>query len=503
MLIGRNANIAFTTTSEETVDHQIYQETVDFSHNPPTYRFNGADVPMRRCRTRLTCRANPTQTFVSYRTVHGPVFETDPAHGIAYSMKFASFGQEYKSFKASRSSRPPTTSTSTATRCRTVATLHNFFYADRSGNIAYFGAGLVPELKPCPGLTMPQACDPRLPHDGDGSQEWLGTVPFDQMPHAVNPRNGYLVNWNTKPSAEHFLQQNGGEEYWGTIYHSEPIARDLATHQRLSTADLTAIEADIGRIDDADSRPAAPYFLPEFFKLYRHDRSLHTPQRDAAVAQLQAWNQTRHGRQRRDVDQHAVDAGARAARLRSERGRAVRGRTARTSPVRPRSTCCGTRSTARAVSCRATGCARPSTTTAATPSSDGGGARRRDGAARGHRRAAGHPRRARLRHVRHHEVGMGRGAEQGLGRSRPGCERRGRSRVACTSPTSGRVGTENRSTWMQAMDVGPPAITGVSVMPPGESGFIARDGTFSPHFNDQVPLFNQFAYKPMPPAPSP
>jgi penicillin G amidase len=51
---------------------------------------------------------------------------------------------------------------------------------------------------------------------------------------------------------------------------------------------------------------------------------------------------------------------------------------------------------------------------------------------------------------------------------------------------------------MQSMDVGSTGITGVSVLPPGESGFLARDGTFSPHFADQVPLFNQFAYKPMP-----
>ena len=142
-----------------------------------------------------------------------------------------------------------------------------------------------------PGLTTQQACDPRLPHNGDGSEEWLGTVPFDQMPHVVNPPHGYIVELEHEAEHRALLQQNGGEEYWGTIYHSEPIARDLATHKRLSTAELTAIEADIGRIDDADSRPAAPYFLPDFFTLYQKDPSLHTPQRDAAVAELEAWNQ--------------------------------------------------------------------------------------------------------------------------------------------------------------------------------------------------------------------
>ena len=79
VLIGRNANIAFTTTSEETVDQPGLPGAGGLLDSPPTYRFNGADVPMTRCRTRCTSPASRDQTFVSYRTVHGPVFDTDPA----------------------------------------------------------------------------------------------------------------------------------------------------------------------------------------------------------------------------------------------------------------------------------------------------------------------------------------------------------------------------------------------------------------------------------------
>ena len=118
VLIGRNADIAFTTTSEETVDQQVYQETVDFSHDPPTYRFDGADVPMQAVPHTLEIPGQLPQTFVSYRTVHGPVIATDPAHGIAYSMKFASFGQEWKSFAGfAEQSTAGRISTSTAPRC--------------------------------------------------------------------------------------------------------------------------------------------------------------------------------------------------------------------------------------------------------------------------------------------------------------------------------------------------------------------------------------------------
>ena len=41
ILIGRNASIAWTTTSEETVDQRIYVEQVNFATSPPTYLFDG------------------------------------------------------------------------------------------------------------------------------------------------------------------------------------------------------------------------------------------------------------------------------------------------------------------------------------------------------------------------------------------------------------------------------------------------------------------------------
>jgi penicillin amidase len=497
VLIGRNTNIAFTTTSEETVDQQIYQEQVDFSQNPPTYRFNGADVPMIAVPHTLHIAGQPDQTFVSYRTIHGPVFDTDPAHGVAYSMKFASFGLEYKSFEGFAEQSTAHNLGEYRDAMSHIATLHNFFYADRSGNIAYFGAGLVPELKPCPGLTTQQACDPRLPHNGDGSQEWLGIVPFDQMPHVVNPRTGYIVNWNTKPSQAHYLQQNGGEEYWGTIYHSEPIARDLATHQKLSTAELTAIEADIGRIDDADSRPAAPYFLPKFFKLYQQDTSLHTPQRDAAVAELEAWNQ-------RDT------VGSVAMSINTQWMQALEQRVFGAQGVVPFADAShnftgkatynllwhaldGTRGL---VPCDRM-CAtvdyyggNPGQVMAAALD-DAMGLLAGTGVLPGTRGALGFgttditkwgwvP--AQNKDWADLDPVANAAADLGL----------------LQKPDLGTSGTENRSTWMQSMDVGPAAITGVSVLPPGESGFIASDGTFSPHFADQVPLFNRFDYKPTP-----
>ncbi|MCP4711211.1 MAG: hypothetical protein GY869_21535, partial [Planctomycetes bacterium] len=41
--------------------------------------------------------------------------------------------------------------------------------------------------------------DPRLPHNGDGSEEWQGFLEFVDLPQAANPDQGFFVNWNNKP----------------------------------------------------------------------------------------------------------------------------------------------------------------------------------------------------------------------------------------------------------------------------------------------------------------
>jgi len=75
-----------------------------------------------------------------------------------------------------------------------LATPCNFVYADTSGNIAYFAAGLVPR------------------RDYDGNDARLVTtpeqaadyhwdfIPFDKMPHAVNPPEGFLITCNNPPA---------------------------------------------------------------------------------------------------------------------------------------------------------------------------------------------------------------------------------------------------------------------------------------------------------------
>ena len=64
--------------------------------------------------------------------------------------------------------------------------------ADSKGNIGYWHPGLVQQ--------RPAKWDQRLPLPGTGEAEWPGLVPRSKLPSIINPKQGYLVNWNNIPS---------------------------------------------------------------------------------------------------------------------------------------------------------------------------------------------------------------------------------------------------------------------------------------------------------------
>jgi penicillin amidase len=65
--------------------------------------------------------------------------------------------------------------------------------ADDAGHIGYWHPGLMP--------LRPRGWDERLPYPGTGSAEWRGLLDRRRMPHVIDPRQGWLANWNNVPAA--------------------------------------------------------------------------------------------------------------------------------------------------------------------------------------------------------------------------------------------------------------------------------------------------------------
>jgi penicillin G amidase len=510
LLIGRNTNIAWTTTSEELVDQRIYTEQVDFSANPPTYLFDGKQVPMQAIHEQIPVAGKPAVNFTVYRTVNGPVFFADPSTGTAFSMRFASFGRETGSLTGFAQLGGDNNLQQFKRSMSLVTTLHNFLYADRQGNIAYFGDGLVPIQPPFTQV------DPRLPALGDGSQQWLGFVPFDQMPRSINPAQGFLDNWNTKPSQQFFYQQNSGDEYWGTIFRSQRITQLLQTSTSVDIPYLETIEHDIGTIDNGDNtRPAAPYFIPFVLRAYQHllaagdpivDPTTH-PDLAGAVRALASWDgNTTLGVPAMSIFMNFLEAFERNV----FEGGTFPGEQY-TGAINMSDASLGMGAfgglggfgtynflyhilagTPGLVPC-GTLCYRSDY-------------------------FAGHRDQLLVQSV-NDAITILSGTGTQLGQDVPGFGTPDISQwgfqpaqdinwnnldplAAGINPGCGTSPSQNRSTYMQAIDLNRRVI-GVNVLPPGQSGFISAAGVPDPHLCDQVGLFNTFEYKPMQPARTP
>lgn len=191
ILIGRNGHIAWSTTSEETTGQRIYVESVNFRPSPPAYEFNSRQIPMRAIQEQIPVAGQAPVSFTVLRTVDGPVVSTSKtsgSKGLAFSVRFASWKRETGTLAGFAGLGGDGGLRQFRHSMSLITTLHNFLYADRAGNIAYFADGLVP-IEPSFAKV-----DPRLPALGNGTQQWRGFIPFAQMPHRINPAR---ATWTT------------------------------------------------------------------------------------------------------------------------------------------------------------------------------------------------------------------------------------------------------------------------------------------------------------------
>jgi penicillin G amidase len=508
ILIGRNAHIAWTTTSEENVDQRIYVQQVNFTANPPTYIFDGHAKPMQVLTEQIPVAGQAPVTFHVYRTVDGPIFD-QASPTTAFSIRFASWGRETGTLTGFGQLGGDNNLERFAHSMSLITTLHNFLYADRAGNIAYFGDGLIP-IQPSFAKV-----DPRLPALGNGTQQWLGFVPFKDMPHSINPAQGYLDNWNTKPSVQDFYQQNSGDEYWGTIYRSTLISKLLARSDKIDIGYLQRIEHIIGTIDNGDNtRPAAPYFIPFLVRAYKQLRAAHNPLVDpathpdlaGAIRALRHWNGiTTLGSPAMSIFMNFLEAFERnvfegglnpgeqytgAVNFSdSKLGLGTYGGLggmatynllyhilSHTRGVEPCGTLCYTGDY---FGGHRDELLVESLNDAITILSGTGGQLGQNVPGFGTMDIA--------------DWGYQPAQDQNWDSLDPLAQAAGVVTHCGTSPS------QNRSTFMMAIDANR-FMTGQDVLPPGQSGFISALGAPSPHLCDQVGLFNSFTYKHMPPA---
>ncbi len=110
----------------------------------------------------------------------------------------------------------------------------NVAYADVDGNIGYWVTGRTP---------IRAAGDGSLPAPGwSGEYEWIGEVPFEEMPHALNPTHGFTVTCNHRivdPDYPHFLGN-----VWMNGYRARRLVEIIESKATLGVDDFRAMQLD-------------------------------------------------------------------------------------------------------------------------------------------------------------------------------------------------------------------------------------------------------------------
>ncbi len=197
--IGHNNDVAWGFTSGLSDEDDLYAEKVTGRER---YEHKGQTREMR-CRTETFHYKEGAAALLGgrlpeigttkeriCRTVHGPVQHVDG--NVAYARRYAIWGRELESLIGIDMLNRAKTIRDVDAAARAVTWNENIMAADSAGNIGYWHPGLV--------QIRPARWDQRLPLPGTGEAEWGGLVPRSRMPRVINPKQGWLANWNNIPS---------------------------------------------------------------------------------------------------------------------------------------------------------------------------------------------------------------------------------------------------------------------------------------------------------------
>lgn len=235
MVIGRNAGLAwgFTTTHSDTQD--VFIERLV---GPDAYETPEGLRPFTIIEETILVRGAEPVTLRVRETRHGPVVSDLDGESEAGTVLAVAMANLAPADTAAAGLQALNRATSLAEARQAAALVtspsQNLMVADAAGRIGMFLTGRTP---------LRRAGDGTLPAPGwDGSHDWVGWVPWADLPHVVDPPSGALANANNRVApAEHpvFLGRD-----WFADWRFRRIGALLGAAARHDAAGFAAMQND-------------------------------------------------------------------------------------------------------------------------------------------------------------------------------------------------------------------------------------------------------------------
>lgn len=265
VVIGHTRNIAWGLTNTQADVMDFFAEKTN-PENPNQYWHNGQWEDMQIVDEVIEVRGQKPVHHTVRITAHGPIvsqkgyevalqwtgaiptFEPIALYKINHAESYEAFVDGLRYFQVPA---------------------QNFAYADRQGNIALWSAGLYPIRK---------SGDGRFIADGSsGEYDWTGFVPFEEVPHTLNPAQGYVESANERPTPSNYPYFLGWQ--W------DPNSRALRIRQRLEACNPCSV-ADMQALQYDSKDVYAERLLPLMLTALQPQDEL----QQAALEQLKSWD---------------------------------------------------------------------------------------------------------------------------------------------------------------------------------------------------------------------
>ena len=275
VIFAHNGQIAWGSTwaAGDLVD--LFRETIN-PDNTAQYKYKGAWQDMEVSEQTINVNGGEPVTFTAYRSVHGPIVARDEEINIAYAQKRAWSGSELSTLESWVDIMKAQNFDEFKAAAAKSAVNVNLYYADAKGDIGYIFGGHYPKRA--------EGHDGRTPASGEGDMDWQGIMPFETNPQVFNPSNHMLINWNNRP-AEGFPSP---DQYWYSWMLADRVKvmfDEFEAKDDFTADDVWEAVIAHSSFEDVNAGEMIPFILNAVKDLPADDS------RHELAAQLQDWNQ--------------------------------------------------------------------------------------------------------------------------------------------------------------------------------------------------------------------
>ncbi|MDZ5474516.1 penicillin acylase family protein [Bacillus sp. 31A1R] len=252
IILGHNEHIAWGVTNTGPDVQDLYIEKRN-PENKDEFLYNDEWEKAQIVKEPIKVKDKPTIDYEVTITRHGPVvseFAADSGKDTVLSLQWTALQASNELEAVLNMNKAKNWDEFEKALEQFHTPTQNFVFASQDGTIAYKANGRIPIRKKGDGL---------LPVPGwTDEYEWIGYVPYDELPRVINPKEGFISTANNKVINDEYPYHISHN--WAQPYRQMRIQEFIQTNDKLTVDDMQALQMDLMNLQ---AREFVPVFVDQ------------------------------------------------------------------------------------------------------------------------------------------------------------------------------------------------------------------------------------------------